>query len=299
MMFFTLADVVLLSKRARNTPRAISEELRGWKWSDPPVLPPSRGLLTVSELTGGLCPTLRPIYLKLKRVKPAPSPSASRGSLMHYAYSSSLASVKRLLYQGVTKLRTAMQDEFYAVLRRVEEQFGDVEDRGEVVKALWDHAAEVYSSEVDRALGKSPHLSGDSLASYVVPLEAEFPLDGSLVGLGLVRADALIPHVPAIVELKTGYPREEHYASLAGYALAYESVFEQPMDFGVLCYVQVGGGNLRYDCRFQVISDSLRQAFLESRDRGLEIADKEVDPGLPQQCPRECPYLYHCGGRVG
>ncbi|WP_256202699.1 CRISPR-associated protein Cas4 [Sulfuracidifex tepidarius] len=68
---------MLLSRRTRSTPRSISEELRGWNWSEPPVYPPSTMTLGVSDLTNGLCPTGRFAFLKYtgKKVEVKPLPA--------------------------------------------------------------------------------------------------------------------------------------------------------------------------------------------------------------------------------
>lgn len=80
-------------------------------------------------------------------------------------------------------------------------------------------------------------LSGDSLAAYVVPFFAEFPVEGYRLGLAPGYVDALIP--PAIpVEVKVGAPAPWHRAELAAYALVLESMFHFPVDFGILVYVQ-------------------------------------------------------------
>ncbi|BBG24968.1 CRISPR-associated exonuclease Csa1 [Sulfuracidifex tepidarius] len=285
-MFFTLSDVMLLSRRTRSTPRSISEELRGWNWSEPPVYPPSTMTLGVSDLTNGLCPTGRFAFLKYtgKKVEVKPLPGAS----VHEVYAKGIETVKRLIYEedlNGARLRTLMEDEFYSL---------KVEDLT-LAKAIWDRVVNTYSAELDKAKGRSPYFSRDSLASMVVPFSVEFPLDGTLVGLhNGVRADAFIPHVPMIAEMKTGKPRRQHELALTGYALAYESMFEYPMDFGYLCYVQVKEGRVFDSCRLVQVGDYLRDEFLQMRDKVMESIENGVEPEKPKRCDQDCPFLKVC-----
>lgn len=294
-MFFTQSDLIILSRRVKESPRNISEEMRGWKWSEPPVLPPSHNLINVSDITNGICHTLRNLYLKAKGVKMPSTPLLIRGAVIHESYSFAIETVKRLIYEGVKDLRSSMLDEFYNLLRRLEAKY-DVGEQGEVAKAVWDYATNIYSSELEKAIGRTPYMTRDSLASLVVPFFVEYPLDGSLVGLGDVRADAFLPQIPMFAEVKTGAKREKHLLSLAGYAVAYESVFETPVDFGMICYAQVNEKSFRHRCELIALNDRLRASFYEERDRGMEIIDKDQDPGLPKSCYRDCPYLTHCLG---
>ncbi|NON61646.1 type I-A CRISPR-associated protein Cas4/Csa1 [Acidianus sp. RZ1] len=303
-MFFTLSDIIIYAKRAKNTPRAISEELRGWKWSDPPVLPPSSSFIGVSDITGGLCPNGRIIYLRyVEGVREPSSPELGRGSIIHSAYSKGIENVKKLILNGETRgdrIRTAMADDLPILLKEIS-RFSNVPNYQEVAKLIWNHVSDVYSVEVDKVRGKSPFLSRDSLVSLVVPFYVEFPIDGSLLGLSSnLRADAFIPQIPIIAEMKTRKPKEVYSLTLAGYALAYESVYEVPIDFGLLCYVRVDEQSsiVQPKCDFKVINDRLRQDFLEERDRRLEIKERGVDPGLPKYCEADCPFLTTCGGRV-
>ncbi|WP_229569082.1 type I-A CRISPR-associated protein Cas4/Csa1 [Saccharolobus caldissimus] len=289
-MFFTLSDVMLLSRRLKSFPRAISEELRGWKWDEPPIYPSSNTLLNVSDLTNGFCETQRFVYLKYKGYKP--EIKAKIGNTIHQTYVYAIETIKRLIYENEnidgSKLKTLMGDEFYNLLRTVEE--------GNIAKVLWDHITNIYSAELDKVRGKL-FLTKDSLVASVIPFYVEFPIDGSLIGLQhAIRADAFIPIIPLIAEMKTGGYKKAHELALVAYAMAYESQFEIPIDFGYLCYVNVDGNRVFNNCRIIPLSDSLRTEFLEIRDRAIESIDKDLDPGLPKKCDSECPFLKICKG---
>ena len=290
-MFFTLSEVQLLAKRVKLVPRVISEELRGWQWHEPPLYPSSNTLLSVSDLTNGLCDSGRFAFLRHKGVEA--KGEAKVGSTVHTAYATAIETIKRLIYEegdmdGV-RLRTLMADEFYKL---------EV-DLVDVGKAIWDHAVSIYSAELDKVRGK-PFLRRDSLVSLVVPFYVEFPVDGSLLGLhGALRVDAFVPTLPLIAEMKVGSYKRAHELALVGYALAYESQYEVPVDFGYLCYVNVIGGKVLDNCRLVVIGDTLRQEFVEVRDKALRAIDEGIDPGLAKKCSSECPYLSYCRGVSG
>jgi len=162
---------------------------------------------------------------------------------------------------------------------------------------LWDYITNIYSAELDKHRSKG-FLSKDSLVYLVTPFHVEFPVDGSLIGLQQnIRVDAFVPSIQLIAEMKTGKYRRAHELSLAGYALAVESQYEIPIDFGYLCYVSVYGGSVNPNCRLMQITDSLRSEFLEVRDRVAQAIEDGMDPGLPKKCDNNCPYLSYCMGK--
>ncbi|ARM74583.1 type I-A CRISPR-associated protein Cas4/Csa1 [Acidianus manzaensis] len=287
-MFFTISDVMLLSKRIKSTPRLISEELRGWNWNEPPIYPSSNTLLNVSDLTNGFCQTQRYVYLKYKGNKVEVKPGL--GSVIHQTYAEAIQTLKKLIYENENidgnRIKTLMSDIFY--------DFSKNMTYVETSKILWDYITDIYAAEVNKVRGKL-YLTRDSMVSLVIPFYVEFPIDGSAIGLQqAIRADAFIPSIQLIAEMKTGKFRHAHELALAGYSLAYESQYEIPMDFGYLCYVNVDDGKVMNNCRLIPINDSLRTEFLEERDKALESIDKNVDPGLPKKCDNECPFLSLC-----
>ena len=99
-MFFTFEEVSRLAEYAARMPRHVSEELRGWRWGEPPLLHTSSVFLTVSEATYQVCPTGRDVYLKrVAKVKLAPEVEV--GYVVQAAYSASVAAAKMLALSGV------------------------------------------------------------------------------------------------------------------------------------------------------------------------------------------------------
>jgi CRISPR-associated protein Csa1 len=296
MVFFTYNDIIVYSKRFRETPRQISEEFRGWKWNVPPLYSPSNKTISLADLTSIDCQTFRYIYLKSK-IKEEPSKEALRGLLIHKIITDAVETVKKLIYEGVkepNEFRERMIDEYYIELR-VLEQFKEITNYPEILKTIWDYATNIYSSELVKAKTRSQFLSRDSLVSLIVPFNVEFPVDGSTVGLSQnLRIDELIPQIPLIIEIKAGKIKSLYEIALAGYAIAYESNFETPVDFGLLCSVRVDN-EFSYKCEHRIISDTLRQEFIEIRDKALEVLEQLIEPQLPKVCDKDCPFLKHCG----
>ncbi len=161
-------------------------------------------------------------------------------------------------------------------------------------------AVRTYSAAVDEVRSKSRYLRLDSLVHAAVPIIAELPIDGSMIGLSrALRVDALLP--PNImVELKTRPPRKVFELALAGYALAMEAQYGFPVNYAVLTYVHIDYGRHELIVRPKIIpvSEDLRQDFIDERDRRKEVIEYGVDPGMPRdgECPKECPFRYYCLG---
>ena len=305
-LFFTFDDVVRFSRTFKRMPHEISEELRGWNWSEPPVLPPSSIKLFMSDVAGGFCPTGRIAYLRYVLRKPERPPTRlAIGAFIHDIYHEASRVAKALIY-GHSRPPTSrtFREEFtqvgHEVLASLSGRYGELvaELKQSIFDALWNYAANTYASALDRFRSRSPFMSVDGLATMVVPMTVEYPVDGSLIGLSrTLRIDAVLP--PAIlVELKTRTVKHDHEVAMAGYALAYESQYEVPIDYAVII-------NLRFDRswrdfkvyeRIVLMSDALRSEFIERRDVVMRIVEEGIDPGMPKRCDRFCPYIGVCRG---
>lgn len=78
----------------------ISEELRGYNWSSPPVEPIDYDIkLSVSDFHG-ICKTMRDIYLKyVEGLKPKPNVYMLSGLAYHEVIKQALYQIKRTIYQ--------------------------------------------------------------------------------------------------------------------------------------------------------------------------------------------------------
>jgi len=304
-MFFTIEDLIALSREIRRLPKPeIDEELRGWSYSEGVVSSQTKLLMGVSDITNNFCPNGRDIYLRyVKKVPPEDNQILQKGRLVHELWTKSLELVKKTLYaiggdsDGERLYREIMDGE--EKIKENAYRKYNLLDRSYIAwlaHKFLESAARTYSSAFDKHKARSPYITLDGLVYLTSPLITEFPINGELVGLSkTLRVDALAP--PSIlIEVKTRSPREIFEASLAGYALAFESEYEVPVDFGVLLYINVMDKEKKIFSRAKLvpISAQLRTNFIELRDRRAEIIAYEEDPGIPNSCPPECPYLKYC-----
>jgi CRISPR-associated protein Csa1 len=110
----------------------------------------------------------------------------------------------------------------------------------------------------------------------------------------LVRADAVVHGV--VLEVKVGAEEyERHALALAGYALAIEADEEVPVDAGLLIYISFNGG-VKLKAIPVAVGEGLRRAFLEERNRLMELMHSGADPGLSPACSARCPLYGYCHG---
>jgi len=63
----------------------VGEELRGWRWGEPPVAPPPLGVrLSVSDVVGGFCESRRDVYQRrVLRVRVETNGAVKFGGYIH------------------------------------------------------------------------------------------------------------------------------------------------------------------------------------------------------------------------
>jgi len=296
---------VALSKEMRRLPKPeIDEELRGWSYSEGVLASQTKVLLGVSDITSNFCPNGRDVYLRyVKKIPPKDNQILQKGRLIHEIWTKSLELIKKTLYaigedldgetlyKEIMNKEEAMEDEAVNKYNLLDKDYIKW-----LVHKILDSAARTYSSALDRHKARSPYITLDGLVYLTVPLITEFPINGERLGLSkTLRIDALAPP-SVIIEVKSRPPSEVFEASLAGYALAFESEYEVPVDYGVLLYVNVVDSERKIFSRAKLvpISAQLRTSFVELRDRRTEIIIYEEDPGIAGTCPTECPYLKYC-----
>lgn len=296
MPFYSYDDVLRVSNLIQEKPCEISEELRGWNWNSPPLLPAYSAQINVSDLSFS-CGTGRLAYLRYRmNLREYGDERLSFGSFIHKVISMATTAAKSLLYNSTPQNGA----EYYEkMLKRMENilRISDFPDNYvNAFKALWNRAALTYSSSLDKVLELSKYLSTDGLVCRVVPWICEFPLDGRLLGLSrAVRIDALVP--PAlIIEFKTRRPDRGAEISLAAYALIFECLYRVPVNHAVILYIEFRSDSRSFKTYEKVIriDDSLRLEFVEKRDLYASKAFIDIDPGLPASCDNSCPYLRVC-----
>ena len=167
----------------------VGEELRGWRWGEPPVAPPPLGVrLSVSDVVGGFCESRRDVYLRrVLRVRVEPNGAVKFGGYIHEVFRRSLVALRRLVEEGIVKGWELLQHfDAEAVAKEAAEAAGaDPDPRG--VELARFPAVQV-AAKVDEVTtrGRSDPLS------VAVPLLAEYVINGRPLGLTLVRADVIV-----------------------------------------------------------------------------------------------------------
>lgn len=289
--------------------RGISEELRGWSFEEAPVQPPGEAyLLSVSELAGRYCSTLRDIYLRrILMIRPPPNVKLIRGLTFHRVCYWVLFEVKRIIFEKggcsgfdiVKELLLKAEATVKASLEEAGRVVGEISETDRVqleseLLSLYRFLVIQAAAKVDLALSKYPHATPDSIVNIAVPPVVERRVDGSLVGLSRELSVDIYTPYNAVADLKTGEVRSFHPLTVAGYALALEAEENIPVDYGVIIYVHVVKGAPRFRLRCFTVTDELRREFLELRDEAYELLVLGRDPGKPSRCPSYCPYYKVC-----
>lgn len=291
---------------------SVSEELRGWNWSSPPVEPPSRSaLFGVSELAARYCPTLRDIYLRrVEGIKAPPNLKMFRGIALHRVASDAVTLVKRFLFErGLTggadlvgEMLPLSKEVCGKAIQAASSALGapgnrEAREVSSSCEKLYRFLIVQAAARVDGVMAKFPRAELDSVVNQAIPPVVERKVDGSLIGLAKELSMDVYAPALAIADLKTGEFRSFHKYAPTGYALALESDEETAVDFGFTVYLRLDPGRpvptFRLKC--YVIDSALRREFLEVRDEALEIVENARDPGKPSSCPPFCPYLEVCG----
>lgn len=283
----------------------VAEEHRGWNWHLPPLEPPYAVRLGVHEVAGRYCSTGRDVYLRrVLGVRGEPGPAMLAGGFYHDVLAAVITRAKRLLYtHGVERFRDALAALAGPALEEPaagradklpQETWAEVERRG---RLLWEFEAGRVAARVQEVLVRQPRISEDALVALAVPVVVEQKLDGTFLGLSPhLSADAVAVGEPLVIDVKFGEPRDFHRLSTTGYALVTEAVCEYPVNLGCLVYAEFRDDRWVIRRDFHVIDDELRHWFLEERDEKMRLVFEEIDPGRPETCPPDCPYLSACHG---
>ncbi len=265
--------------------------------------------LTIHEVASQHCPTGRDVYLRrVEGLRPPPSPRMVRGLVLHSVVERAVVEAKRALYSG----RASSGAELSGVMAELEDRevsqalspAGNLPPESlteleSAARSLWRFEALQMASSLDRTLADRPRLGLDALVNTAIPFVVERVIDGTFLGLSdAVRVDALA-HSRVVLDLKTGRRREFQTLYTAGYALALEAELEGPVDVGVVVYLDFAGGRPVVSREIHVVDEALRREFVEERNRKMRIVAEELDPGLADRCPGDCPFYPECrGGRA-
>jgi CRISPR-associated protein Csa1 len=281
----------------------VAEHFRGWHWYEPPLKPPFDVSLANHEVASRYCPTSRDLYLRrVHRVMVRVSEPMLQGLVLHAVVARFIQMAKRLLYihgvsawdEAVSPLREVNLE---ALVRMRLDTTVVSENLLEQARLIWEYMLAQLEARIQDALAAQSLLDDDGLIQAVLPFSVEQRLDGSLLGLSRrLSCDALRSVETVILELKFGDRRDFHRLATTGYALVLESLHEYPVNVGCIVYARFSGRQLVLERDYHLIDEELRQWFIEVRDERMRMVFDEIDPGLPEQCYRHCPYLKVCHG---
>lgn len=285
----------------------VAEELRGWSWNAPPLEPVYDVKLALYEVANYYCPTARDLYMKrVMGIDAKPNTAMFFGRVLHDSLAGLITAAKRTMYiegislEGISHVSEALEElrrPDYSALDKVSEHLTqeELEELKDRVAAVWRHQLNAVITQVDTVLAKQPRIGVDSLVSLSIPVSVEHNLDGSFLGLSShLSTDAYRFYETTILDIKFGEPKEFHRLTTTGYALAMESLYEYPINIGCIVYARFENGRLLVDKDYHLIDDELRQWFIEARDEKMRMVSEEIDPGMPEECYGDCPYLGHC-----
>lgn len=311
MFFIDPLELDRSLRQLRQMYGGVSDELRGWNWSNDLLSPPLEGVyLGVSEIANRYCPTYRDLYLRRVLGEAAPyTYKTVRGWIYHAISSRAVREVKSTLYRvgpcTGTRLQLLLSERKKEILNSIFSEYGVERHLGEhdALKlrrdagALYDYLALQAAARLDRVLSETSRIPElESIIAKVVPMDAERLVDGRLLGLSRELRVDLFTERRIVVDIKTGDARPFHKYALAGYALAIEADLEIPIDYGVVSYLSVEEGIVKVRNSIHFIGDELRREFIELRDEAFNVIHRGADPGKPPTCPDYCIYYQICNG---
>ncbi|MEM1550139.1 MAG: type I-A CRISPR-associated protein Cas4/Csa1 [Candidatus Methanomethylicia archaeon] len=290
---------------------SISDELRGWNWSNDILSPPVDDVfLSVSEVANRYCPNYRDVYLRRVVNVSAPiSFKTVRGWIYHDICSGIYSLVRGKLYShGLVR-----GCELFMLLMNEREKFVDSifkhhnvdryvkDDDYNVLKndsnILFDYIVLNVCAKLDEILCSLSYPKVENVVGKLLPAFEEKIVDGRFIGLSKeLKVDVFLDN-RLVVDIKTGDVRDFHKYTLAGYALAIEADLEVPVDYGVISYLSIKDGFVKVRNDVFFIDDNIRREFIEIRDKAFDIIQMGEDPGYPVECPDYCIYYDYCSSR--
>ncbi|MEM3884304.1 MAG: type I-A CRISPR-associated protein Cas4/Csa1 [Nitrososphaerota archaeon] len=301
LLLITMSGIMELSRRMRRIKPSIDDELRGWNWHQPPLLHAYPSVnLPISDIYSEVCRCGALVHIK-HNLKACPKlPYSVSGTIAHNLWIRFHTHLQRLAAIATSPMDLAQQllhaaeeekQNLIAKLSNAESPTSLQEKIDEWIKALWYPMIHLATAEYIKLLTSPAGLPHETIISWLCPMVLELKIDGSLLGFSSnCRLDGLAP-LGLVLEIKTGRPNPIHELALTAYALAIESYFEIPIDYGMILYLSLQPD--RPVCtsyiRLVTIDEKLRLDALEERDRMCKIvADGEFkNPTKP--CGPLCP----------
>ncbi|AFL66894.1 CRISPR-associated protein, Csa1 family [Desulfurococcus amylolyticus DSM 16532] len=262
----------------------VDEELRGWNWDKPPLKPRAYLDLGVWEVSSKYCGTRRDLWLRRKMgVVVEPSETMAKGKMVHEAIATALREAGRHLSNGL---------DVWSAYEAAKEKWRRIDTGGSRENARL--VEKIYKSTLLSILGEAAYeeaLYGSRRPPLAI---SEYRVDGSNLGLATNLSADLVAEGGVILDIKYGAPREFHKLSLAGYALALESEYEVPYDYGMLIYIQGYIESLKINVKPIYINSYLRRYFIEERDEIIDMLIENREPPRDSTCNPSCPFYKVC-----
>lgn len=294
MYFFTDTEqkylINKLLPKARE--RGIEEELRGWNWHSSPVKPYYESKIPMYLVCSQYCPTHRDVYLKLvENVRERFNYRVSQGIGMH-----------KLVEFLISSYQDGKEVEFEKWWEEKSKNISDpswVEPMRRRAIKIWELVETQIKYQLIKRKSEQPYSNKRDILATAIPLLVGHRVSGELLGLsGLLTVDAYDYLRNIVFDLKVSDEEKDWYRLYpTGYAMVLESIYEVPIDIGVVVYLRFNRDDEPYvkkDMFF--IDDDLRSWWIEERDKKLKIVAERLDPGLPKKCEETCIYYHYCRG---
>ncbi len=294
----------------------VHPDLRGWNWSQPPIVTNARLRLGVSDIANLYCPTGRDLYLKkVGHIGFRSNEAMVEGLLLHRVVSEVFTKSKVIIYgnKDITSWDYEKMLGQIDLLKQAKEwgfNTGEASEKGSNLPALtetmlekgrliWEFEKTRIAYRIDDIRSRYPYCESDAFVFLVLPVIVEQRLNGFFLGLSQnLAVDGYIFSEGMVVDLKFDPETHDfHKLTTTGYAMVMESLYEYPVDLGCIVYIRFKDGQIRLRREFHHISDELRQWFIEERDRKIRIVEDELDPGMSEECYITCPYIDICKGQ--
>jgi len=244
-------------------------DVRGW-FRD--VVAPRHSIRpTVSEVTSP-CPTKRDTYLRrVSKITMPDNDALQMGRLIHEVF----------LTPFKIELAFSKLDEYFESI---------INSYGELAFKYKGSLYELYRHAVAFAL---------QAKEENIPYSVEPLIPASSIGLSdFIKPDILLGFIP--IEVVSSIQPSDDVSNIgrkelavAAYALAIEAWIGHPVDIGIVLHISLNNV-VKLTWRVARIDDTLRRAVLDARDNVARIIETSEDPGLPQSCPRTCPFYGVC-----
>ncbi len=144
--------------------------------------------------------------------------------------------------------------------------------RGDLEK-IWDYETSLLAAFVTFSVTASQTASLQTLKAKCKPFETEVECDGNRLRMSRnLRIDArLVRYEAMFIDIKTGPTQKSHRIAIAGYAMAWESQENTPIDLGCIYYVRPTPKLPvpQIECDIFPILTTFRDAFIEKRNDTL------------------------------